>query len=84
MLDAYIIDRIRRDREREQERSRPALRIPPPPPPDPPKDRKEGDDEGSRGVVIVDYRLYFGVMSTVMWLNHISGCSSHSGFSSGS
>lgn len=82
MLDAYIIDRIRRERERAQERSRPALPVPPPPPPEPPKNDGEGEEVD--GAVIVDYRVYSGVMSMLMWLNHASGYFSHSGFSSGS
>ena len=56
MLDAYVIEEIRR-REREKGRDdRPAveLPLPAPPPPDAPRDRGE-DDRGDRGVVIIDY-----------------------------
>ncbi len=56
MLDAYVIEEIkRRDRERSRD-DRPAveLPLPAPPPPGRPPDREE-DDRGDRGVVIIDY-----------------------------
>ncbi len=55
MLDAYVIEEIKR-REREKGRDdRPAVELPvPPPPPGRPTDR-EGDDDRDRGVVIIDY-----------------------------
>ena len=56
MLDAYIIDRIRRERERhERESGRLPLRIEvPEPPPEPvlEKGRKE-----ERGTVVIDYTV---------------------------
>jgi hypothetical protein len=55
MLDAYVIEEIKR-RERERERDdRPAIQVPVPPPM---PDRGPGgkDDDGTdRGVVIIDY-----------------------------
>jgi hypothetical protein len=56
MLDAYVIEEIkRRERERSHD-ERPAveLPLPPPPPSDGPRDRDE-DGRGDRGVVIIDY-----------------------------
>jgi hypothetical protein len=57
MLDAYVIEEIKR-RERERGRDdRPAIElpVPPPAPPDTPRDPGEKDDPGDRGVVIIDY-----------------------------
>jgi hypothetical protein len=60
MLDAYVIDEIkRRDRERSLD-DRPAveLPLPAPPPPgrSPGRDPDDDDgDRGDRGVVIIDY-----------------------------
>jgi hypothetical protein len=56
MLDAYVIEEIKR-RERGQERDdRPSLDLPLPPPA-PPKEREHEDERGDRdrGVVIIDY-----------------------------
>ena len=56
MLDAYVIEEIkRRERERSQD-DRPAveLPLPAPPPPGEPSGR-DGDDRHDRGVVIIDY-----------------------------
>lgn len=57
MLDAYVIEEIKR-RERQRERDdRPVVQIPVPPAP-PPPDRRPDDDDGGgddRGVVIIDY-----------------------------
>ncbi len=55
MLDAYVIDEIKR-RERDRERDiRPTAEIPvPTAPPTPPEKAPEGG-EGDRGVVIIDY-----------------------------
>ncbi len=56
MLDAYIIERIRRERERERERSRPVLHVPKPEPPRAPEERyREKRDE--RGIAIIDFDL---------------------------
>ena len=58
MLDAYVIEEIkRRDRRRERD-DRPAVQIPVPPPPPPTAERPPGErdrDGGDRGVVIIDY-----------------------------
>ncbi|HEX9243067.1 MAG TPA: hypothetical protein VF875_11555 [Anaeromyxobacter sp.] len=54
MLDAYVIDEIKR-RERDRGRDdRPAIELPLPPPAQPP-DRPDGDRKDDRGVVIIDY-----------------------------
>ncbi len=57
MLDAFIIEEIkRREREREERDSeRPAIHIPPPEPSRPPHQSEE--DKPSRGVVIIDYSV---------------------------
>jgi hypothetical protein len=61
MLDAYIIDRIRREREARESFQLPLhIEIPPPEPPRyrPPEDeREEEGDDGQRGVVIVDFTI---------------------------
>lgn len=61
MLDAYIIDRLRREREqREQQDRRLPLYIPPPEPHDPRHDRQGRDEEpkdDERGVHEVDFTL---------------------------
>ncbi len=55
MLDAYVIEEIKR-RERERSRDdRPAVELPLPPPAPPPADRPDGDSKDDRGVVIIDY-----------------------------
>jgi hypothetical protein len=56
MLDAYVIEEIKR-RERGTERDeRPSLDLPlPPPPPAPDRDRDEDRGDRDRGVVIIDY-----------------------------
>jgi hypothetical protein len=55
MLDAYVIEEIKR-RERQRERDdRPVVQIPVPTTP-PPPDRRPDDEGGDdRGVVIIDY-----------------------------
>lgn len=62
MLDAYIIDRKRREREREsRERSRVPLRIEVPRPAVTPDDRRpeyDPDEEVTeRGIVIIDFTI---------------------------
>ena len=55
MLDAYVIEEIKR---RERERSaddRPAVELPLPAPPPGRSPDREKDDHGDRGVVIIDY-----------------------------
>jgi len=61
MLDAYIIDRIRREREQDRD-DRIPLHIEPPPPPDPRADDDESGDDadrndggGKRGSVVIDF-----------------------------
>jgi hypothetical protein len=54
MLDAYVIEEIkRRERERGRE-DRPVVELPLPPPAQPP-DRRDDDRNNDRGVVIIDY-----------------------------
>jgi hypothetical protein len=54
MLDAFIIEEIkRRDRGRNLE-ERPAVELPLPEPP-PPAEHDEGNDDRDRGVVIIDF-----------------------------
>jgi hypothetical protein len=59
VLDAYIIDRIRRERDREREEgSFVPLRIEPPPraaPAEPPVEEREQENE--RGSIIIDFSL---------------------------
>jgi hypothetical protein len=55
MLDAYVIEEIRR-RERDKGRDeRPAAELPVPGPVPPPPDEGRERDESDRGVVIIDY-----------------------------
>jgi hypothetical protein len=56
MLDAYVIEEIKR-REREKVRDdRPVVELPvPPPSPGRPPDRENDEGSGDRGVVIIDY-----------------------------
>ena len=57
MLDAFIIEEIRR-REREQENQRPRLDLPlPEPSPQRQNDRREDEEAPQRGVVIIDYSV---------------------------
>ncbi len=54
MLDAYVIEEIkRRERERGKD-DRPAVELPVPPPAPPLRDRDD-DRKDDRGVVIIDY-----------------------------
>jgi hypothetical protein len=55
MLDAFVIEEIRR-RERDRD-DRPSIQIPVPPPQDPgAEDKPDGGSGGSdRGVIIIDY-----------------------------
>jgi len=56
MLDAYVIEEIKR-RERDKGLGdRPVVELPlPPPPPGRPPDREDDGDGKDRGVVIIDY-----------------------------
>jgi hypothetical protein len=56
MLDAYVIEEIKR-RERDKGRDdRPVVELPvPQPAPGRPPDRGDDEDGGDRGVVIIDY-----------------------------
>ena len=56
MLDAYVIEEIKR-RERERSRDdRPVIELPLPPPPEtPPAGGQDGERKDDRGVVIIDY-----------------------------
>ena len=57
MLDAFIIEEIRR-REREHEGQRPRLDLPlPENPAQRQNERREDDDAPQRGVVIIDYSI---------------------------
>ncbi len=55
MLDAFIIEEIKR-REEERENRRPRLELPiPEPAPHRQNDRRDEDETPQRGVVIIDY-----------------------------
>ncbi len=58
MLDAFIIEEIKRRERMRQERERPHLEIPVPPQDDRPKRRSDtegqDDDRPQRGVVVID------------------------------
>ena len=55
MLDAFIIEEIKR-RDRDQQRDeRPVVELPVPQPPERGEQRRDDDDDGGRGVVIIDY-----------------------------
>ncbi len=57
MLDAFIIEELKRkEREREVERPRPALPVPAPEDSDD-APRQSEDDKPRRGVVIIDYSV---------------------------
>jgi hypothetical protein len=55
MLDAYVIEEIkRRDRERPRD-ERPSIELPLPVGPSQPSERRPDDEDDNRGVVIIDY-----------------------------
>lgn len=57
MLDAFIIEEIRR-REQERDAPRPRLELPiPEPRPRRQNDRSEEEDAPQRGVIIIDYSV---------------------------
>jgi hypothetical protein len=53
MLDAYVIEEIKRREQQREREDRPVVQIPVPPAPDRRPDEK--DDDADRGVVIIDY-----------------------------
>jgi len=57
MLDAYVIEEIKRREQQRERDDRPVVQIPVPPPPASPDHRPDGrdDDADDRGVVIIDY-----------------------------
>ena len=58
MLDAYIIEELRRQDERHRDLRRPVLEIPKDEPidgPDEPDDDDDDDESEDRGVIIIDY-----------------------------
>ena len=60
MLDAWTIDRIRREKaEREREAERlPLHQEPPPPPEKPPKAERKPERKPERGIVDIDFDIY--------------------------
>ena len=55
MLDAFIIEEIKRRERAREERDRPAIELPLPPVEKPPRRRSDEEDEKPRrGVVIID------------------------------
>jgi len=56
MLDAFIIEEIRR-REQEQDNQRPRLDIPLPEPRPQRQNDRADDEEPQRGVIIIDYSV---------------------------
>jgi hypothetical protein len=56
MLDAFIIEEIKRRERNREERDRPALEIPLPVPEERPKRRSDAEDDErpQRGVIIID------------------------------
>jgi hypothetical protein len=54
MLDAYVIEEIKRRERRPGRDERPAAEVPVPPPPEP-RPVEPGPEKPSRGVVIIDY-----------------------------
>lgn len=55
MLDAYIIDRIRREREQSRKGAQVPLHIEVPRPPPPPENREREEDRGDRGSTVIDF-----------------------------
>jgi hypothetical protein len=56
MLDAYVIEEIKRRERDKGADERPVIELPlPAPSPARPPDRHDDDDEGGHGVVIIDY-----------------------------
>ena len=57
MLDAYIIDRIRREQEENERRQQIPLHIERQPPEPPPTEQDRDDRTDPRGSVVVDFHL---------------------------
>lgn len=62
MLDAYIIEEIKRreeERRRREDQQRPVLEIPlyPPDADSNPANKRDGDEKPERGVIIIDYSV---------------------------
>jgi len=55
MLDAYIIEKIKRERERDKLERQPARIERPQPPPQQQPNRRNEDVEPDRGVVIIEF-----------------------------
>ena len=55
MLDAYVIEEIKRRERRRERDDRPAVQIPVPPPAEPPPPARPDREGNDRGVVIIDY-----------------------------
>jgi len=56
MLDAYVIEEIKRREQERQHEDRPAVELPLPPPAGGPSGEREDEREDrDRGVVIIDY-----------------------------
>jgi hypothetical protein len=53
MLDAYVIEEIKRREQRHERDQRPVAELPVPPPPEP-RPPEGGPERPSRGVVIID------------------------------
>ena len=57
MLDAFIIEEIRRREQEPESRPRPQLPVPEPSRPAQQNEQHEQDDVPQRGVVIIDYTI---------------------------
>ncbi len=56
MLDAYVIEEIKRRERKKGLDDRPVVELPlPPSPPERAPDPEDGNGDGHRGVVIIDY-----------------------------
>jgi len=55
MLDAYVIDEIRRREQHRDRDVRPTAEVPPPSPPAQPPEKEPDGTDRDRGVVIIDY-----------------------------
>jgi hypothetical protein len=55
MLDAYIIEELKRREERMRDDRRPVLEIPKDEPDEDVEEEQESDEEDHKGVIIIDY-----------------------------